>query len=421
MEFQHFRFIHCADLHLDSCMESHLSRFQAQNRRKELIQSFLRMTEYATQNTVHVILISGDLFDTAHPSSSAVKAVLECMRNHPQIDFLYLPGNHDYTSLTAPSIEISWPSNFCLLQSKKEAHETKTTACKVSEKEASLQNLPHFSQNSLRSAHTLMQKHYGNITITGLSGDISELVALSPDQFNLVMLHGQIEQYGTSGNNESASNGCYHYYINDLANRNIDYIAAGHIHQYQSAAIDNRGIYCYSGCLEGRGFDECGEKGFILLDIIPHSPVKSSKINFRFVPFSVRRFYDFDVDVTDSTDYSSIEDKVHSVLSTIDSPHLVRLKLTGRVSPELNLHPDWLMLKYSVDFYFLRIEDHTKSAISYEDYRYDISLKGEFIRLVLLDSSLKDEDKEKIIMEGLHALAGEEIVPDYETDPLQHR
>ena len=31
--------------------------------------------------------------------------------------------------------------------------------------------------------------------------------------------------------------------------------------------MDSRGIYCYPGCLEGRGFDECEQKGFVVLDI----------------------------------------------------------------------------------------------------------------------------------------------------------
>ena len=55
--------------------------------------------------------------------------------------------------------------------------------------------------------------------------------------------------------------------LKQLKNKNIDYLALGHIHTYKQSKLDNRGTYCYSGCLEGRGFDECGEKGFVLLNI----------------------------------------------------------------------------------------------------------------------------------------------------------
>jgi len=42
-------------------------------------------------------------------------------------------------------------------------------------------------------------------------------------------------------------------------------------------------------------------------------------------------------------------------------------------------------------------------------YQNDISLKGEFIRLVLNQEDLTDEQKSKIIRTGIKALSGEEV------------
>ena len=42
-------------------------------------------------------------------------------------------------------------------------------------------------------------------------------------------------------------------------------------------------------------------------------------------------------------------------------------------------------------------------------YQNDISLKGEFIRLVLNQEDLTDEQKSKIISTGIKALSGEEV------------
>ena len=39
------------------------------------------------------------------------------------------------------------------------------------------------------------------------------------------------------------------------------------ISSYSTGEIDERGKYAYSGCLEGRGFDETGDKGFVLIDV----------------------------------------------------------------------------------------------------------------------------------------------------------
>ena len=48
-------------------------------------------------------------------------------------------------------------------------------------------------------------------------------------------------------------------------------------------------------------------------------------------------------------------------------------------------------------------------AINPEDYKHDMSLKGEFIRTVSADESLDQATKEKIIACGINALMGEEL------------
>ncbi len=58
------------------------------------------------------------------------------------------------------------------------------------------------------------------------------------------------------------------------------------------------------------------------------------------------------------------------------------------------------------DFFYIKVKDETKLYISKEEYQNDISLKGEFIRLVL-DSSEVSNDKEQIIQYGIEALSGE--------------
>ena len=49
-----------------------------------------------------------------------------------------------------------------------------------------------------------------------------------------------------------------------------------------------------------------------------------------------------------------------------------------------------------------------KAIINYSDFEKDVSLKGEFIRMVLR-SDLEDEQKSEIIHCGIQALSGEEI------------
>ena len=57
------KIIHCADLHLDSPMETHMTEEQASIRNTEIIHTFLRLTEYAAKNDVRAVIIAGDMFD----------------------------------------------------------------------------------------------------------------------------------------------------------------------------------------------------------------------------------------------------------------------------------------------------------------------------------------------------------------------
>ena len=71
------KIIHCSDLHLDSKMETHLTKQQSAERKAELLETFSRMVHYAAQNQVSVIMICGDLFDTARVSSTTVGCILD--------------------------------------------------------------------------------------------------------------------------------------------------------------------------------------------------------------------------------------------------------------------------------------------------------------------------------------------------------
>ncbi|MGX8704776.1 MAG: metallophosphoesterase family protein, partial [bacterium] len=76
----------------------------------------------------------------------------------------------------------------------------------------------------------------------------SETITVITRHKNIVMLHGDITNLNSIP-------------LSMLKERNIDYLALGHIHKFQKGKLDDRGIWVYPGCLEGRGFDEEGPKG----------------------------------------------------------------------------------------------------------------------------------------------------------------
>ena len=89
------KIIHCADVHLGSRIEAKLPKDKAEERRREVRATFNRMVNYAKENGVRVILLAGDVFDSDAPTKRDKNLFYEAVKENPEIDFLYLRGNHD--------------------------------------------------------------------------------------------------------------------------------------------------------------------------------------------------------------------------------------------------------------------------------------------------------------------------------------
>lgn len=358
------KIIHCSDLHLDSKMETNLNKEKARERKNEILLTFEKMVDFAKKNGVKVIIIAGDMFDKKNISVRAKKIVKNQIILNPEIDFLYLKGNHDEISFIEEEEEI--PSNLKLFNEKE-----------------------------------WVTYKYGDIAVTGIeigkqnNYNIYNSLILEKNDINIVVMHGQESQNDVKDKTEIIN-------LKDLKNKNIDYLALGHIHTFKQEKLDNRGIYCYSGCLEGRGFDECGEKGFVLLDI------EDKQIKTQFIPIAKRTLHEINIDITGVTENYDIEQKIEEETNKISKDDLIKIVLKGKVEAGTTRDIDYLKKKYEDRFYCVKIYDETTLNIDYMKHQNDASLKGEFIRLVL-EQDLTDEEKGKIINTGIKALLGEEV------------
>jgi len=354
------KLIHCSDLHLDSKMEA-LPPHLAAERSAELRLSFERMVRFAVNNGIRAVLIAGDLFDSESVTKSTLSFVLDTIRRAPAVDFLYLRGNHDEGGFALNSKEL--PQNLRLFSDKWQSLD------------------------------------YGEAVISGIEisaancHSLYDELSLNRSRYNLVMLHGQV----------STQSGEDLVCLPKLKNRGIAYLALGHIHSYEKNALDMDGQWCYCGCLEGRGFDECGEKGFVLIE------TGESGLYTEFVPFSQRRIENIEVDITDLCTVTELRDALLNAAEGIDRRSLVKFTLTGYFTPEAQKDLRFLHRALSEEFYFLKIKDESRLRISPEDFISDVSLKGAFIREVMA-SDMTDEEKEHVILYGLRALSGEEVL-----------
>ena len=112
------------------------------------------------------------------------------------------------------------------------------------------------------------------------------------------------------------------------------------------------------------------------------------------------------MDVTGMMTQEEIRREILEELASVPREDLVKIVLTGRVDLEAERDPEWVRKWLEDEYYFLKVKDETSLLVRPEDYQYDVSLKGEFVRLVLA-SDLPEHEKEEILQRGIRALAGE--------------
>ncbi len=349
------KIIHTADLHIDSPLSLDLNPAFQKDRKRELLYNFERLINYANDNGVHIILISGDLFDDNKISLKSQSYILGLIESNSNIDFYYTAGNH--------------------------------------EEETYLSSLEKCPKNLKIFSNTWSTFSYEEFDITGINyNEVSkkylyDSLSLKKDKINIVIMHGAL-----TGENKIE--------ISKLKDKNIDYLALGHTHQYQSKPLDSRGFYVYPGCLEGLNFNETGVKGFSLIEINDYE-LKSS-----FMPYSIRTIHDIKIDISKCDSWDDIEILTLDTIKDIPNQDIVQVRLVGSYSLEINKNLESLEEKIALLFYFSRLIDESKFLINMKNYVNDVSLKGEFIRNVM-NSNLSQEEKAKVIEYGIKALIKE--------------
>ncbi len=354
------KILHTSDIHIDSPLTARLARDKIKERRAELISNLRRLCDECRSIGAPVMIIAGDLFDSDNVSRRALRAFYDMMLEYRDIHFVVLPGNHDSEILATEGF-------------------------------SDAQNLHVFERD------TLTTFAFGDVTFSGVSpikpGIFDEL-ELDENSKNILILHGELREK-TGNDGESIG-------ISDLVGKNIDYVALGHYHTYAAHELDKRTTAVYSGTPEGRGFDECGECGYVIIDTdgerVSHEFKKFAKRNMRIIPVALdgaERPYD-------------IIERAEAALANIPKEDLVRVELCGSYSPGLWKDEAQICERFRDRFYHFEVKDTSHISVNPDDYKYDKSLKGEFIRLVYADGSLDDETKRRVVECGVFALMGEE-------------
>jgi len=358
------KIIHCADLHINSKLETNLNKKNAEIRKKEILRAFGNLVSYARGVGASNILIAGDLFDVKKISVTSINYVKDVIEKNPDINFYYLRGNHDSLSFTS-SLE-SIPKNLFLFKNE-------WTSYMLSDK----------------------------VKLSAIEFDASnystyfDSLSLNPSDINIVMLHGQIGD-NTVGEELIP--------LKRLAGKEIDYLALGHIHTFAEGRLDERGRYCYSGCLEGRGFDEIGEKGISLVDI----DEANKSINFKFIPMSTRIIYKLDIDMKGIKSQYLLETKVSELanLNGVREDDMLEVVLKGECDSEFDKEFTGICDRFQREFFSFKLKDESVYKLDPNRYINDKSLKGEIINAIYNQSDIDDAKKATLVRMAIKAMEG---------------
>ena len=352
------RIIHAADLHLDSPFEALGEK--AARRRAEQRALLERIAALARQRRAQLLLLAGDLLDTGGAYAETGRTLCSALSGAGCPVFI-APGNHDWYGTLSPYARLELPEN---------VHVFKTAAMSGVE-------LSALGARVWGAAFT------DNVSPPLLRGFHAER---KPGFVNIGVLHGEAgapdSRYNPITEEEIAASG-------------LDYLALGHVHTCGGLRRAGDVFYAWPGCPEGRGFDECGEKGVLYLEL------GEGECRAEFVPLEGRRYEIVRVDMS----------RPEPLFPDSGGRDIVRLILTG----ETETAPDTRALYEALHerFFSLQIYDRTTLRRDLWEQSEQDSLRGLFLRRMrgMYDAAADEDERQRIIFAvrwGLAALDGGE-------------
>ena len=128
-----------------------------------------------------------------------------------------------------------------------------------------------------------------------------------------------------------------------------------------------------------------------------------------------RRYEKMVLDITGVTSQEVLLERLRDAVTKagFGSDVLLRVRLTGRISPETIISPKKITAS-ALGLFYLEVEDTSVPLLDYETLKNDISIRGAFFRelLPLLESENEEERRTAAdaLRYGLAALDGNDII-----------
>ncbi len=352
------KLIHSGDFHFDSPYIGFPAE-KAEIRANEQFMALEKIIEHTKKQNADVLLLSGDIFENDYVSFKTTEILKRSFLEIPDTHVFISPGNHDFISGNKVYFNVNLGENVVVFSSKIDFAEIKDLNLRV----------------------------YGY----GFSGRNDEInlkencPPLDKNFINIFLTHASLPPYTDAAPLTSS----------EISESGFDFIASGHIHGHEGFKKYGETMVAYPGIPEGRYFDECGEKGFLEIDI--------DKGNFKgeFIKINQRTVSKLDVDISDCLLISDILEK----LSSLDRKNIYEITLCGTLPENVYFNMDAISKLLNEEFFFVKIVDETKKAEI-----KNLGATEEKVISLLKKSGKSDEVIKRAISISLSALKGEEIL-----------
>ena len=294
-----FKFIHAADVHLDSPLRG-LSAYEdapIDVIRSASRRAFEKLVRLALDEQVAFVLLAGDLFDGSwNDFQSAMFLAKQLGRlDKAGVRVFVVLGNHDAQNRMVK--KIPFPKNLHLFGSRS----AKTEVLDVDD-----------TRVAIHGRSFALSRMTENLAVT--------YPTAKPGMLNIGLLHTSLD--GREGHDTYAP--CS---VDDLLGRGYQYWALGHVHQQEFVRRDPWIVF--PGCLQGRHVRETGAKGCVLVSaegdqITAVEPVE----------LDVLRWVSCDVSVEGASTHEQVFERVSAALADVvaeaqDRPVAARVHIHG--------------------------------------------------------------------------------------------
>jgi DNA repair exonuclease SbcCD nuclease subunit len=368
------KILHTADIHFDTPF-SGMTPKEALKSKEELKQVFEKIIKMTLDKEIDILLIAGDIFDNLSVNKTTLYFIKSCFENIGKVKVFISPGNHDPFNEKSFYSIVNWPTNVHIFKGNMESvilEDLNTVVWGTGF------NTSHVNKSLLKDAKR----------VDGYN--------------NIMVIHGEITTTKEGNDYNPITE-------EDIARSNMDYIAIGHRHKFSEVKKIDNTYYSYSGCPQGRGFDELEDKGIVVIEL------KDKFVESQFIRTSIRNYYEKEININGCFGHGEVKNKIINEIPNEERKNnFYKIILRGQVSEEFTLNEDFLQESLKDQFHYVKIIDKSEIRLDMEELIKGYSLKSIFAKKIYerLQNAETEEEREIINLAlkiGLQSISGEEV------------